>query len=306
MTIPVSLARVPAYDSPELARTVAGLLSAAGFRPAPGTRVLVKPNLVAPRRARLSCTHPAVVRAACVYLSDCGARITVGDSPAFGTARVVARLCGLTEALRDMPVDIVNFTRPRPVRLSFGGKIGVASQALDAEAILNIPRLKVHDQMGMTGAVKNTFGCVAGSRKSLAHQLYGERGNRFERLIIEVMEHLPETFHLLDGITAMHVHGPVGGRPFALGLVAAAKNPVALDTAMCGLVGMTPAMVPLWREALAANLPGARPGEIGYPLLGPADFDAAGFQGPRALSPVAFRPMRFLKGRLKSLLTRFR
>ncbi len=306
MTIPVHFARVPAYDSPELMQTVAGLLSAAGFRPARGTRVLVKPNLVAPRRARLSCTHPAVVRAACVYLLDCGATVAVGDSPAFGTARIVARLCGLTEALRGLPVPVVNFARPRPVRLSFGGKIGVASQALDAEAILNIPRLKVHDQMGMTGAVKNTFGCVAGSRKSLAHQLYGEQGNRFERLIIEVMEHLPDTFHLLDGITAMHVHGPVGGEPFALGLVAAAKNPVALDTAAYELLGLDPAMVPLWREALTANLPGARSEEIDYPLLGPVDFDVEGFQGPRVLSPVAFRPMRFLKGRLKSLLTRFR
>jgi uncharacterized protein (DUF362 family) len=164
----------------------------------------------------------------------------------------------------------------------------VASQALDAETVLNIPRLKVHDQMGMTGAVKNTFGCVAGSRKSLAHQLYGERGNRFECLILEVMQSLPETFHLLDGITAMHVHGPVGGKPFSLGLVAAAQNPVALDTAVYGLLGLDPAMVPLWREALTANLPGARPEEIGYPLLGPADFDAGGFRGPTALSPVAF------------------
>jgi uncharacterized protein (DUF362 family) len=247
-----------------------------------------------------------VVRAACAYLLDCGATVAVGDSPAFGTARVVARLCGLTEALRDMPVPVVNLGRPRPVRLSFGGRIGVASRALEAEAVVNIPRLKVHDQMGMTGAVKNTFGCVAGSRKSLAHQLYGGRGNRFERLIIEVMQALPDTFHLLDGITAMHVHGPGGGEPFALGLVAAAKNPVALDTAVCGLLGLAPDMVPLWSEALAANLPGARPEDIAYPLRGPADFAATGFRGPTVLSPVAFRPLRFLKGRLKSLLTRFR
>ncbi|QLA16619.1 DUF362 domain-containing protein [Desulfolutivibrio sulfoxidireducens] len=306
MTIPVHFARVPDYDPPGLTRVVAEILSAAGFRPPPGTRVLIKPNLVAPKRSRLSCTHPAVVRAACEYLLACQALVSVGDSPAFGTARIVARICGLTEALRDLPVDIVNFTRPRPVRLSFGGKIGVAAQALDAGIILNIPRLKVHDQMGLTGAVKNTFGCVAGSRKSLAHQVYGERGNRFERLIIEVMQRLPDTFHLLDGITAMHVHGPVGGEPFDLGLVAAAKNPVALDTAVCGLLGMAPDMVPLWREALAANLPGARPKDIAYPLRGPTDFDATGFSWPTVLSPVAFRPLRLLKGRLKSLLTRFR
>ena len=56
-----------------------------------GFRVLVKPNLVAPRRATLSCTHPAVVRVVCEWLLERGAEVTVGDSPAFGTTQAVAR-----------------------------------------------------------------------------------------------------------------------------------------------------------------------------------------------------------------------
>ncbi|MDQ7831179.1 MAG: DUF362 domain-containing protein [Desulfovibrionaceae bacterium] len=305
MTIPVFFHRVPDYEPRRMERAVAELLSAAGFRPAPGTRVLVKPNLVAPRRTHLSCTHPAVVRAACDYLLSCEALVTVGDSPAFGTARVVARICGLTRALADLPVAVADFTRPRPVPLSFGGSIGVASQALDADLILNVPRLKVHDQMGMTGAVKNTFGCVAGSRKALAHQIHGERGNRFPRLILDVMAALPPLFHLLDGGTAMHRHGPIGGDPFPLGLLAASHQAVALDTAVSGLLGMSPELVPLWREAQALGLPGSSPGDITYPLLTPADFEASGFVAPTTLIPVAFRPWRFAVGRIKSLLTRF-
>ncbi len=305
MTIPVFFRHIPDYEPHRLTRAVAELLSAAGFRPAPGTRVLVKPNLVAPRRTHLSCTHPAVVRAACDYLLSCGTLVTVGDSPAFGTARVVARICGLTRALADLPVAVEDFTRPRPVPLSFGGSIGVASQALDADLILNVPRLKVHDQMGMTGAVKNTFGCVAGSRKALAHQIHGERGNRFPRLILDVMAALPPLFHLLDGVTAMHRHGPIGGDPFPLGLLAASDQAVALDTAVGGLLGMSPELVPLWREAQALGLPGSSPGDIAYPLLPPADFEASGFVAPTALIPVAFRPWRFAVGRIKSLLTRF-
>ncbi|NDY56884.1 DUF362 domain-containing protein [Desulfovibrio sulfodismutans] len=306
MTIPVYFSRRPDYEPSRLERTVAELLPAAGFRPAPGTHVLVKPNLVAPRRTHLSCTHPAVVRAACIYLLACGARVTVGDSPAFGTARAVARICGLPRALADLPVRLVNFTRARPVPLSFGGTIGVASQALEADSILSVPRLKVHDQMGLTCAVKNTFGCVAGSRKALAHQIHGERGNRFPRLILDVMAALPPLFHLVDGITAMHRAGPIGGDPFELGLLAASDQAVALDTALCTLTGMPPELVPLWREALACGMPGSRPEDISYPLLSPEDFDAAGFLAPAALSPVAFRPWRFVTGRVKSLFARFR
>ncbi|MEF3696010.1 DUF362 domain-containing protein [Desulfolutivibrio sp.] len=306
MTIPVFFSRIPDYEPSRLERAVSELLAVAGFRPAPGSHVLVKPNLVAPQKVHLSCTHPAVVRAACIYLLACGARVTVGDSPAFGTARAVARVCGLPRALADLPVRLVNFTRPRPVPLSFGGTIGVASQALDTDIILSVPRLKVHNQTGLTCAVKNTFGCVAGSRKALAHQIHGERGNRFPRLILDVMAALPPLFHLVDGVTAMHRAGPIGGDPFKLGLMAASGQAVALDTAVSTLTGMSPELVPLWREALACGMPGSRPEDISYPLLCPADFDITGFLTPGALSPVAFRPWRFVTGRLKSLFARFR
>ena len=55
--IPVLLARVSSYNDPSLTETIARLLEGSGFRPAPGTRVLVKPNLVAARTAHLSTTH---------------------------------------------------------------------------------------------------------------------------------------------------------------------------------------------------------------------------------------------------------
>lgn len=304
--IPVHLEYVPGYAKPGLARTVADLLEAAGFAPEAGARVLVKPNLVAPKNMELSCTHPAVVRAACEYLLDLGAKVTVGDSPAFGTGKVIARLSGLTEALSGLPVRMPNFSRSRRIKLSFGKTAAVASEALSADVILNMPRLKVHDQMGMTVAVKNLFGCVTGFRKSLAHQLYGERENRFERLIIEVMRSLPETFSLLDGVVAMHKAGPVGGEPFHLGLLAASASPVALDTAVYELLGLNEDIVPLWREARASGLPGAFAEELAYPRRQPGEFAAKGFQTPQTLNDVAFHPKRFIKGRLKSLLVRFR
>jgi uncharacterized protein (DUF362 family) len=296
----VLLEQLPDYASPELDTLTGRLLELAGCRPVCGDQVLVKPNLVAPSNTVLSCTHPAVVRAVCRYLADCGARITVGDSPAFGTGRIVARACGLDKALAGLPVPIVNLSRPRQLPLTLGGTVGVSAQALDASLIVNVPRFKVHDQMRLTLAVKNFFGCVAGFRKSLAHQKHGEKGVRFESMIMDVCQAMPRSVSLVDGVVAMHVCGPAKGKPYPLGLLGACADPVALDTALHAVLGLPPDGTPLGEEAARRGLVD----EVNYALRRPEEFDAHDFILPDELAPVAFKPGRFLRGRLKSLYIR--
>jgi uncharacterized protein (DUF362 family) len=296
----VYLEHSPSYESPALDAAVGHLLELAGCRPSRGQRVLVKPNLVAPSNPGLTCTRPEVVRAACHYLADFGALVLVGDSPAFGTGRIVARSCGLDKALAGLPVRLVNFTRPRQLPLTLGGSIGVASQALDADLLLNIPRFKVHDQMLLTLAVKNTFGCVTGFRKALAHQVHGEKGTRFESMIMDVCRAMPPSVSLVDGVVAMHVSGPATGKPYPLGLLGAAANPVDLDCALHSVLGLPPDATPLGREAVRRGLTGG----VLFPLKCPQDFPAEGFVLPVTLANVAFKPARFVKGRIKSLCVR--
>lgn len=303
----VFLDRIDRYDDPGLAPAVAALLEAAGCPIGPGSTVLVKPNLVAPRNPALSCTSPAVVRAACLYALEKGAsRVTVADSPAFGTGRIMARLAGLTEALADLPVSVASLDRPRAVPLSAGGSIGVSRLALETDHIINASRLKCHDQMGLTLAVKNVFGCVCGFRKSLAHQRLGRDSGLFAAMILDVLAALPPTTSLLDGVVCMHKAGPVGGEPFALGLLGTAANPVALDTAVYALLGAAPRRVPLWQAAMHRGLPGTDPQQIVYPLKSPRDFSAAGFVVKDLLAPLNFETGRFVRGRLKSLMVTLR
>ena len=263
--------------------------------------MLVKPNLVAPANAQLACTHPRVARAVCAFLLDHRAEVLVGDSPAFGSAAQVARICGLAAALKPLGLKITSLGRPQAVRLSGGGRIGVSRLALSAELILNLPRLKAHSQLRVTGAVKNLFGCVVGFRKALAHMRLGPTEGRFESMLVDVLGSLPRTVSLMDAIYPMHQTGPIYGRPFHLGLLAASSNPVALDTAVYGILGLSPAAVPLWLECLGRRLPGSRPEELLYPLEQPKSFDAAGFMLPERLKPMEFRPLRFVRGRLASL-----
>jgi len=301
----VALARCDDYLPDPLDAALDRLFSALGYAPAAGERILAKPNLISAQCHGLSCTHPQVVAAACRWLLDHGARVPVADSPAFGLAPMVASRAGLADALKPLGLRVQSLEHPVALRLSFGADIGVSRTALEADSILNIPKLKAHGQMCVTAAVKNLFGCVVGVRKGLAHARFGERGTKFESMLIEVMQSLPPVFSLLDGILAMHRTGPIEGEPFPLGLLAASGSPVALDAAVYGILGLNPADVPLWRESQARGLPFSRPEELEYPLEKPEAFDASGFEAPACLRPVSFRPLVLAKSLCRRTLARF-
>ncbi len=300
----VAIARMLEYESTLLESATALILEEAGLRPAVGQRILVKPNLVAPGNARHCCTNPLVVRAACAYLLDRGARVTVADSPAFGPASHVARAFGLAKAVGELGLKVQSLKRAVPLELSGGGTIGLSQDALEADLILNIPKLKVHCQMVMSGAVKNMFGCVVGFRKALAHNKLGQSHDVFRSMLMDVYLALPKTVHLMDAIHPLHKDGPINGEPFELGLLVASNNGIAIDTTAYGILGLLPEQIPLWSEALKRNMAGADPSGIEYPLEKPALFDVTGFE----MSPVRdldFYLMRIIKGRIRSLLKHF-
>jgi len=300
--IPVALLRQTGYDRTALRDVVERVLVACGLDFARGERVLVKPNLVSRNNAVLSCTHPEVVRSVCAHLLDCGARPMVADSPAFGSAARVAAACGLTEALNDLDLRVATLDRPTPLKLSDGGHIGLSRQALEADRILSVAKLKAHGQFRVTASTKNLFGAVCGCRKALAHMRLGDLPGRMERLVLDVRRALPPAIGLVDGISAMHRGGPIHGQAFALELLGCSPDTLTLDAALYGILGLTPADVPLWTEALIQKLPGADPLTTRYVLDEPQAFDATGFEVQAQLSPMRFEPLRFVRGRVKSLL----
>lgn len=302
----VALTRCASYGADILPTQLDAVLGAAGFTPSAGARVLVKPNLVSARKGPLACSQPEVVAAACRWLMDHDCRITVADSPAFGTAAGVAEKCGIAQALKPLGLTVTGLGNARALPLSFGETIGLSAQSRAQDAILNLPRLKAHCQMRVTGAVKNLFGCVAGMRKALAHTRFGEQGNRFEAMLLDVLDALPPVITVLDGVVCMHVTGPTGGAPFPLGLLGASASPVALDTAAYLALHLSPADVPLWREAQSRGIPGAQPEDPQYPLDTPEAFDADGFVIPGRLDPVAFAPLRLAQSAMKRVCEKFR
>lgn len=300
----VALQHCDDYERGSLKGKIDQACRAIGFQIRTGATVLLKPNLVAVGNAplHLACSSPDFVVAVAEWCLDHGARVKVGDSPAFGSGKMVMRACGMAEKLQPLGVELVNFSRTRPLAMACGLKVPIASEALDCDVLLNLPRVKAHNQLYVSLAVKNYFGVVVGWRKALHHAVNGDIGNRFENLLLDLPGLFPAACSLLDGIVAMHRTGPMKGEAFPLGLLGASCDPVALDTAVMSVIGANFAKNRLWMEACRRRMSGTELANIDFSLKGPEDFLAEGFILPEQLKPVTFHPGRMMVGTCRRLI----
>src|SRR4030066_992279 len=82
----------------------------AGEKIKPGSRVLIKPNMLSaatPKDAVL--THPLIIKAAVEYVLEKGARPQVSDSPAIGSFARIIKMNKIDEALAGVDVSFSPF-----------------------------------------------------------------------------------------------------------------------------------------------------------------------------------------------------
>lgn len=265
-----------------------------------GNVVLLKPNLISSIGPPLACTHCEFIAGVASWFLDQGAKVLLGDSPAFGSAANVCEKQGIVDSLKGMDVKIVDFVTPVKRQLATGVNVTVAQEALECDLFVGLPKIKAHNQMYVTLAVKNIFGIVKGVNKGMLHMVQGESHNRFAEIILDLVSLLPRQLHLVDGIEAMHISGPIGGSPLSLGCIAAGRCPVALDSALLALLELDEKKSPLWRVALSGKrYVGCDAGNILYPQLPPEEFYGSGFVAPDHLNSIRFNPVAFLSGMLK-------
>lgn len=307
MAATVALIRCETYDIENVTQAIArqfDLLGGIERFVKRGDRVLLKANFIAPRRPdqNPTQTHPAVILAAATLLKDFGARPFVADSPAWTDARNCARVLGLTEPLARLGVPVVELNQARLCRLGPGKpRVRLSSVALEADAIVNLPKFKAHQQLVTTFAVKNMFGCISGKRKALWHFRAGDDATRFCTLLIDIYRRLAPALSIVDGIVAMQGYGPIHGTDKPLGWLIASADPIACETVCCRLVGLETETVPVIRTAA----------QIGF---GCADLDrievlgdpvpvepCPDFEWPQ-LAPIKFSLRQVCRSTLRQLL----
>jgi len=217
--------------------------SLAGDRIRDKSRVLIKPNLLAPAQpGKAILTHPLIVRAAAEYVLQKGGLPLISDSPAMGTFERVMKESGIKEALKGLDVECREFKRSASVDVGPPfNKIEIAEDAINADLVINLPKLKTHAQMLLTLGIKNLFGCVVGLRKPEWHFRTGVDREMFARLLVRIYRAVSPGVTLLDGVLAMEGQGPgKGGRPRHLGILVAGTDALAVDITVCRMLGLAP------------------------------------------------------------------
>ena len=249
------LAHHTAYDRAHLREALATNLSLGGWFERlreRGNKVLLKPNFVmsAPRDDT-STTHPDFYMALAQVLINQGFKVGIGESPAFGSCTSALQAHGVLEEAHELGISIVEFRRSQTFAgltdQPFYRELSIAAELRDWDSIINVPKLKTHRQFAFTGATKNLYGCVVGKRKFMRHNACANDPARFAQMIIANATQVNCVLHIADGIEAMHVNGPRGGQPYALGHVLIAENPLLLDWIFCRLISLPAKQTPLFK-----------------------------------------------------------
>ena len=275
----VAITRCESYDQSQVDAAVKTVCHAALMPPVAGKRVLIKPNILSDaKEEKAITTHSTVVRAVIRLLKEEGASaIYVGDSPGIHTTSFIPRHCGIYEVVLDEGAEWVDFIGdPTPTKIPYTRLKGlpIAKIAGEVDLIFSLPKMKTHQLMYATGAVKNLFGLVPNLHKSPMHVAFPTR-DQFASLIVGIATVAKPAFSLMDAVIALEGPGPANGTPTHMGLLLASTDPVALDWAEARIMGYDPEDIPIVREGIRRGL-GSRPST--YPLLDAEDLVRPDFQ----------------------------
>lgn len=310
MTAVVSLLQAQSYAVDEMTAKLQQLLDPLGGIRAivnPGDRVLLKPNLLTGSRPTKECvTRPELVYCMAELVKAAGGHPFLGDSPAFGSAQGVAKANGYLPWLAKANVPVQELHGQRYATAASGelAHLLLAKESMDADVVINLPKVKSHLQLTLTLGVKNLFGCVPGKMKAWWHMEAGKDRDRFGMMLVETARAIAPQLTVVDGIVGHEGNGPSGGEPRALGLLGASTNVFALDRALVDILGVNPVDVPTIVQSERLGVCPALT-EITFPLQRPEELAIADWQLPAQLMPIDFGLPRVLRSTFKHFYIRF-
>ena len=199
MTSKVAVVRCQSYEEVQIAEALDRVFKEINMAEIvnPCDLVLLKPNLLAPRKPEAAVTtHPAVVREVAKRVLALGARVMVGDSSGGWWGHylpALVRVSGMTRVCEELGIEKVNFDTAGSTRIPVAGRflteLEIARPVLEADVIINLPKLKTHSATLYTGAVKNMFGSVPGSRKADYHS-QAPSAREFSNLLVDIIQRL--------------------------------------------------------------------------------------------------------------------
>jgi uncharacterized protein (DUF362 family) len=247
-------------------------------------RVLLKANILSAKdREKAVTTHPDFVRAVARAVRAAGGEPFVADSPAGTFSRrslnKAYRRAGIEDMAGEEGIGLNFNTGVRKLDIPRGKRLQrspICEYVFHADKIIALPKLKTHSFQFLTLACKIMYGVVPGLTKAKYHAQF-PRKTSFADMMLDILTIVKPQLYIMDGILAMQGQGPGNGDPVELDLVLAATDHVAMDIAVCKILGIEPVGIPALKMA---KVRGLWPDKIDYPIHRPEEVAYKGFRLP--------------------------
>ena len=271
-TSAVHIARADSYDDPLADILIKQFEHFRQFVPIKGKRVVLKPNLVEYREAKVINTDPRVIDAVIQLCKHEGAaEIIVAEGPGhWRNVQFLVKESGLGAVLEKHGVRFVDLNHDEPVKMTNLGRLTgldylyLARTVVSAEVFISLPKLKTHHWAGATLSLKNLFGTLPGICYGWPKNELHWRG--IPNSIVDIAcTHTPH-LAIVDGIVGMEGDGPLMGTAKQVGALVMGADLVAVDATCCRLMKLPPERVPTLAFAALKRLGRLKESEI--PQLG--------------------------------------
>jgi uncharacterized protein (DUF362 family) len=241
----------------------------------PGQTVLIKPNLAfnAPPES-YAVVDPRTVEAVTRFFkqhSKAG-KVLVGDNPSLGQhvgrANIAFKTSGMEDAARLGGADeVIYFDEQPTVDVDVPGgktfkKYKVFKPFLDADVVINLPKMKVHLAKTVTLGLANWQGIGPNHHphqdgldgKGLHMWQQGQHRNDINAKVVDEYRIRKADLTIIDGIIAMEGQGPHAGDPVEMNLILAGTDTVAVDAVTASAMGFETDEIPAVRMAFTEGL----------------------------------------------------
>jgi len=204
-----------------------------------GAKILLKPNFNSNMNALTGNTTDLRIIACLIEILQARGyqNITIAEGTNSGFYRnkidVASRLrVKRLAALLCVKFVDLNYSQGCEIKFINNKKAKVAKDCLEADLFINLPKLKMHHEVGISVCLKNMMGCLVGQEnKKKTHQ-------NLTQNILYLNRYLKPHLHIVDGLIAMEGNGPSDGLPVKMDTIIAGTHPYLIDMACAELIGL--------------------------------------------------------------------
>lgn len=193
------------------------------------TKILIKPNIMISAYPYLAMTtNPKVVDALIQLLLEKGAKkekIAIAEQIQYSKTEDALKKTGFAALINKYNINFIDLSKTEfAEKQSSNYKFEISKEMFDKDLIINVPVLKTHMLLGISGALENMTRVV--SKKTFDELSKGD----VNEAIAHLHKVLPKYLTVGDGTIGMHGNGPLKyGEPAFINMIFASKDPVAHD-----------------------------------------------------------------------------